>query len=592
MSIVPGATSLQNSRLAPRTPNARRHINRFILRRLLQRVQHGETRQFLSNALTFARERFSIGSTARRLVQPLRWALIRSRITWTRFANRRVLQDSLLIVAAARDGRVYVARPNSTMTPVQIMQANLNLVVDALEAASIDYFLVKTARYRHRVGVRKSDLKRAVRALLRISGRTAAYCGRERIARLSALTPALATREQPLHIYEVYAAPGSSHVSAAEYACEVEFWDDAGNALIAAVDNSVAMRIPKTLLRPSSISIANRSYCSLESFTGCVLPEEITFPIDVVYTWVDGADPAWQARMEETARQCDLHGRNWQASNLARYENRDELRYSLRSIAMFAPFVRRIFIVTDDQVPPWLNVDSPRITMVSHRELFGDTGRLPTFNSHAIESRLHLIDGLSEHFLYFNDDVFLGRLVRPNLFFHSSGMTKVFLSREHIPPGPPAPDDWPADWGAKNARTLLQQHFGRNIAHKTKHVAMPMRRSVMKEIECRFPEAFRQTACAQFRSPTDIAPISSLYLHYACLSGYAVPGDARYAYLNVGSGRLPWDLSRLLDPPGFDVFCLNDTDSSPEDLEDQRAMIEACFQNLYPIASEFELPGS
>ncbi|MFD0331960.1 hypothetical protein ACFQZC_36840 [Streptacidiphilus monticola] len=89
------------------------------------------------------------------------------------------------------------------------------------------------------------------------------------------------------------------------------------------------------------------------------------------------------------------------------------MRYSLRSIHQYAPWVRRIHLVTAGQRPVWLNTDHPDIRVVDHREIFSDPDALPTFNSHAIESQLHHIDGLAEHFLYLNDDVLFGRLVSP-----------------------------------------------------------------------------------------------------------------------------------------------------------------------------------
>ena len=74
--------------------------------------------------------------------------------------------------------------------------------------------------------------------------------------------------------------------------------------------------------------------------------------------------------------------------------------------------------------------------MVPHREIFGDTGRLPTFNSQAIESRLHRIPGLAEHFLYLNDDVFLGRPVPPEMFFTPGGLTRFFPSTALVDSAP------------------------------------------------------------------------------------------------------------------------------------------------------------
>src|SRR5699024_8230192 len=137
--------------------------------------------------------------------------------------------------------------------------------------------------------------------------------------------------------------------------------------------------------------------------------DDVQFPIDVVYTWVDGADPAWLARKAEVSGEVPPEGLHAEATDPARFRSRDELMYSLRSLDDFAPWVRHVYLVTDDHVPHWLNTDDPRISIVDHREIFPDDGRLPVFNSNAIISRLHHIDGLSEHFLYMNDDVMLAR---------------------------------------------------------------------------------------------------------------------------------------------------------------------------------------
>src|SRR6201999_944559 len=94
-----------------------------------------------------------------------------------------------------------------------------------------------------------------------------------------------------------------------------------------------------------------------------------------------------------------------------RWRDNGELKFSLRSLHRHAPWIRRIFIVTDQQVPDWLDTAHPKIEIVDHRAIFPDHRFLPTFNSCVIEAFLHRIPGLSAHYLYFNDDVFLGRPV-------------------------------------------------------------------------------------------------------------------------------------------------------------------------------------
>src|SRR5690606_13520715 len=148
----------------------------------------------------------------------------------------------------------------------------------------------------------------------------------------------------------------------------------------------------------------------------------------VVYTWVNSGDPAWQAAHRRYSGEFEVH--NPSANNAERYIDREELRYSMRTLWMFAPFVRNIYLVTADQRPAWL-VDHPRVTLVSHREIFPDPDMLPTFNSHAIESCLHRIPGLSEHFIYLNDDVFLGREVSAHDFFTMAGLPKE-IGRAHV----------------------------------------------------------------------------------------------------------------------------------------------------------------
>jgi hypothetical protein len=115
------------------------------------------------------------------------------------------------------------------------------------------------------------------------------------------------------------------------------------------------------------------------------------------------------------------------AADTNRFRDIDELRYSLRSLEQHASFIRRIYLVTDNQVPSWLNLTNPRLTIVSHRDIFPNATHLPSFSSPAIESHLHRIPGLSKRFLYFNDDVMLGRNIHLDDFITSRGQ-RVFLS--------------------------------------------------------------------------------------------------------------------------------------------------------------------
>jgi hypothetical protein len=127
--------------------------------------------------------------------------------------------------------------------------------------------------------------------------------------------------------------------------------------------------------------------------------------------WVDGDDPHWQTERQRFMQQLPADY-DKAHNNIGNHKFREwhELLYSMRSVAHYASWVRRIYVVTCGHAPVWLNASHPRITVVPHRILFDDPDhQLPTFNSLAIESVLHRIPNLSQRFLYFNNDVFLGQ---------------------------------------------------------------------------------------------------------------------------------------------------------------------------------------
>ncbi|XP_041636939.1 N-acetylglucosamine-1-phosphotransferase subunits alpha/beta isoform X2 [Cheilinus undulatus] len=126
----------------------------------------------------------------------------------------------------------------------------------------------------------------------------------------------------------------------------------------------------------------------------------------------------------------------------SRFEDNEELRYSLRSVERHAPWVRHIFIVTNGQIPSWLNLDNPRVTVVTHKDIFQNHSHLPTFSSPAIETHIHRIPGLSQKFIYLNDDVMFGKEVWPDDFYSHSKGQKVYLTW----PVPNCAEGCPGSW--------------------------------------------------------------------------------------------------------------------------------------------------
>ncbi|XP_071041995.1 N-acetylglucosamine-1-phosphotransferase subunits alpha/beta [Parasteatoda tepidariorum] len=126
----------------------------------------------------------------------------------------------------------------------------------------------------------------------------------------------------------------------------------------------------------------------------------------------------------------------------SRFTDNEELRYSLRSLEKHAPWVRHIYIVTNGQIPYWLNLDNPRISIITHHDIFPNGSHLPTFSSPAIECHLHRIPNLSDKFLYLNDDVLFGKNVWPEDFYTHTKGQKVYLSW----PVPNCAEGCPSSW--------------------------------------------------------------------------------------------------------------------------------------------------
>lgn len=372
-----------------------------------------------------------------------------------------------------------------------------------------------------------------------------------------------------------------------EQAVEIGFWHPGTSGQLELIGTRGQQRFDQRSATTTEI-IDGRSYPGRSAFPVSAAMEHMADPIDIVFTWVDGGDPDWQESFRDWATRSGRH-LDERALNAARYEIRDELRYALRSIWAYCGWARNIYIVTAGQTPDWF-VGDDRVRIVDHAEIFPDDA-LPTFNSHSIEASLHRIDGLAEHFVYFNDDVFLGRAARPELFFTPNGLARVFQSDARVP-AVEGPDTLDVDTAALRARELLVERFGRVVSHKPLHTAFPLRRSVIEEIEREFPDIVEQTRRSRFRSPSDLSVAASFAQHYALATQRAVLGDIANEYVHVESGRLAWHLDRILLGDDLDTFCINATSSDAPGQADRDRMIAAFFEHCFPIPSPWERMGS
>jgi len=503
-------------------------------------------------------------------------------------------EPDLLVGRGSR--RAYLGRVVKRASAQGAADDNLRSVVERLEGVGVDYFLVSVGPGRPGVvGVDKADRQAVLEALDQQAVHRVGY-----LASVEGTRTGRATRSgagaaggvgsaQVVRFFAPTVSPDGLLLTDDQQGCDVEFWSRSGGMLISPRANRYANELGPNDRLPTTREWAGSTYTTYPAFT-VDHAFDIAFPIDAVYTWVDGEDPAWLARKNAALGSEGNAGLSTLAANDSRFTSRDELMYSLRSLDRYAEWIRTIYLVTDDQVPAWLDTSNPRIKVVSHREIFGDTGRLPTFNSHAIETRLHRIPGLSEHYLYMNDDVFFGREVSPELFFHGNGMHKFFPSTALFGPGEVVHDDAPVDAAGKNNRDLLFARFGRTVSGKFKHAPHPLRVSIMNKVEQEFHEVVEQTSRSQFRQLDDISIISFSH-YYAWFTLDAAPANITYGYVNISAPNAEARLESISARRGLDAFCLNDTDSTLVDPWVQQQLVQAFLESYYPLPSSFENPS-
>jgi len=485
---------------------------------------------------------------------------------------------------------------NTRWLPDDARRDNLHLLVEALSVAGAPAFRLPRADgrsprpvalvvpERHRAAVAAALSRAAERGGLHVVGVTAS--GRAGQARLADDADEL-WRDDP-SVVRVYRRSGNLERTlfyGADLGCELHFWQEVGNHLVGS-PTGVTTEVPLAWLSERvTTDLDGVPVPELPALLGLTLMEEVRFPIDAVYTWVDGSDPAWltarQARRAASRLQIHL-----EADNDARYRSRDELKYSLRSLDYHAPWLRRVFVVTAGQAPRWLVDAHPDLVVVDHRDIFQQPGDLPTFNSHAIESQVHRIEGLSEHFLYLNDDFFLGRSLTPAAFFLPGGMPKAFFSSTTV--GFPEGAALPHIAAALNNRRLVRRDFDRTLTRSLLHAPYALRRSVLQELAQRYPEELAATSGHPFRDPDDLSVTSSLFQHYGMATGQVAQGDLRVSYIGLGGQDVGRRLSRVLSDRSFDAFSIGDFHESaltPEEIDD---MVRSFLEAYFPFPSRFE----
>jgi hypothetical protein len=312
-------------------------------------------------------------------------------------------------------------------------------------------------------------------------------------------------------------------------------------------------------------------------------------PIDAVYTWVDDSIPGYRDLLARYA--AGTHDLN---ANRTR-DNLDLLKYSLRSLARFATWIRHVYIVScAPQVPAWLSTASGRISVV-HHDAFIDAGILPTFNSFAIQSYLHRIPGVSRRFLNFDDDVLLGAPVTLAHFLDPSQRLRVFRRFGHTPDADKRHARKLSPWNASLASTnhLLDSAFGHAARPTFTHAPLLIDVETWEEMIERWPEDFARTRKSRFRARDNVVP-DYLYPQFllATERGVSVPMGRTYreAFYHGLENSVVWTwcglgARRLLRPK---TIGLNDNfGDHPKPAV--VAMVRRALERLYPAKSPFEI---
>lgn len=319
--------------------------------------------------------------------------------------------------------------------------------------------------------------------------------------------------------------------------------------------------------------------------------------IDMVYLWCDGNDPEFVKRKNQYLGIEDIkEQKNNEAVGDARFFDNEELRYSLRSLEMYVPWINHIYIVTDRQVPKWLNTDYEKVTIVDHSEIMPQE-IIPCFNSAIIEYFLPFIPNLSEKFLYGNDDTFFGEEMRPEDFFiDNKPIVRVkkirrkklsyYQRKEYNYYGT-----------VLNSLELLKAKYGKNDSYELHHNIDAYRKSLFISTLNKFKDNLKMCIRNRFRKANDIQRIlfnlDMVYSGKAILKIVSNPKPWRLRFHFIK--KVKWEslcdtenskkLHKRLTKYKPKFFCIN---SNTDCTADEKIKNKKFMESLFPKPSKFE----
>ncbi|MBO5417829.1 MAG: Stealth CR1 domain-containing protein [Clostridia bacterium] len=332
-------------------------------------------------------------------------------------------------------------------------------------------------------------------------------------------------------------------------------------------------------------------------------------PVDFVVTWVDGNDPEWK-REKENYLPFDKKG-----NGNARYREWGHFLYWFRAVERYAPWVRKIHLVTWGHLPSWLNTEHPKLNIVKHSD-FIPREYLPTYNSTVIEMNLHRIEGLSEYFIYFNDDMYLSKPVLPKDFFFN-GLPKycaiAYPLRNYRYNGPFVHQQLSAVGmvnGCFNFSESVEKNpelwFNRNYGYDRRynlfayrdgylpglyfsHLGVPFRKSDFEVVWSVLQTELDESCLHKFRTSYDL-------FHYVVTLWEVMQGDfvpVGVDYYGRKFGTLSKDLHEIdkaFASSKYKMICLNDSiDVTEQNFTNIKKNLDEILQRTFPNKSMFEL---
>ncbi len=329
-------------------------------------------------------------------------------------------------------------------------------------------------------------------------------------------------------------------------------------------------------------------------------------PIDFVITWVDGQDEAWR---KQRSKYENYAGED---NTECRYRDWGLLKYWFRGAEQFAPWVRRIHFITWGHLPPWLNTEHPKLHIVRHEDYIPGEF-LPVFNSNVLEIYMHRIEGLAEHFVYFNDDYYITRPVKPSNFFRRGKpcdllafqpvvanprnpvmshlylndilvLCKYFKKRKNVcrHPWDYFHPGYPPLYFFYN---LLEMCFPLYTGLYIVHGPSPFCKETFAELWKREEILLKQMSRNRFRSNHDIT--ICMFRGWQMLSGgfHAKNVQKDLVYREIGKDNL--ELIRSIQRPKSRILCINDAPFTGDEDQLRRELQEA-FHSLLPKSSAYE----